>query len=89
MHRSGKSEAQYHIDTTNVLFILSGAFVGLDDVVRLRLAENRGVSGLGITSQCSYLFSKSMGFTSNNYFTAMPKVQNGLDQLVDPTGMHL
>jgi len=50
----GKStEAQYHIDTTNVLFVLSGAFVGLDDVVRKRLAENRG----------------SMGFASGNYFT--------------------
>ncbi|KAJ7086615.1 P-loop containing nucleoside triphosphate hydrolase protein [Mycena epipterygia] len=67
----GKSEAQYHIDTTNVLFILSGAFVGMDDIVRLRLAENRG----------------SMGFASNHYFTAMPKVQNGLDQLVEPTDL--
>ncbi|KAJ6510080.1 P-loop containing nucleoside triphosphate hydrolase protein [Mycena vitilis] len=61
----GKSEAQYHIDTTNVLFVLSGAFVGLDNVVRTRLAENRG----------------SMGFASNNYFTATPK---NLDQVVDP-----
>ncbi|KAJ7507485.1 P-loop containing nucleoside triphosphate hydrolase protein [Mycena galericulata] len=49
----GKSDAQYHIDTTNVLFVLSGAFVGLDNVVRTRLAENRG----------------SMGFASRNYFT--------------------
>ncbi|KAJ6539071.1 P-loop containing nucleoside triphosphate hydrolase protein [Mycena capillaripes] len=53
----GKSEAQYHIDTTNVLFVLSGAFVGLDNVVRTRLAESRG----------------SMGFASKNYFTATPK----------------
>ncbi|KAJ6627560.1 P-loop containing nucleoside triphosphate hydrolase protein [Mycena sp. CBHHK59/15] len=67
----GKSEAQYHIDTTNVLFVLSGAFVGLDNIVRARLAENRG----------------SMGFASKNYFTAMPKAQNGLDQLVDPSDL--
>lgn len=32
----------YHIDTTNVLFILSGAFVGLEDVIRQRVAK--GVS---------------------------------------------
>ena len=29
----------YHIDTSNVLFILSGAFVGLDNVVRGRVAK--------------------------------------------------
>lgn len=32
----------YHIDTTNVLFILSGAFVGLDTVIKQRVAK--GVS---------------------------------------------
>ena len=34
----------YHIDTSNVLFILSGAFVGLDKVIRQRVAK--GVSDL-------------------------------------------
>ena len=29
----------YHIDTSNVLFILSGAFVGLDNVVKRRVAK--------------------------------------------------
>ncbi|KAJ6516167.1 P-loop containing nucleoside triphosphate hydrolase protein [Mycena sanguinolenta] len=42
-----KSEAQYQIDTTNVLFVLSGAFVGLDNVVKSRLAQSRG--GMGFT----------------------------------------
>jgi ATP-dependent protease Clp ATPase subunit len=28
----------YYIDTSNVLFILSGAFVGLDNVVKQRVA---------------------------------------------------
>jgi ATP-dependent Clp protease ATP-binding subunit ClpX len=32
----------YHIDTSNILFILSGAFVGLDSIVRRRVAK--GVS---------------------------------------------
>lgn len=34
----------YHIDTSNVLFILSGAFVGLDKVIKQRVAK--GVGGL-------------------------------------------
>jgi hypothetical protein len=29
----------YHIDTSNVLFILSGAFVGLDSIVKRRVAK--------------------------------------------------
>ncbi|KAF5387836.1 hypothetical protein D9615_000149 [Tricholomella constricta] len=29
----------YHIDTSNVLFILSGAFVGLDNVIKQRVAK--------------------------------------------------
>jgi ATP-dependent Clp protease ATP-binding subunit ClpX len=39
---AAKSET-YHIDTSNVLFILSGAFVGLDSVIKQRVAK--GVSG--------------------------------------------
>lgn len=34
----------YHIDTSNVLFILSGAFVGLENIVKRRVAK--GVSTL-------------------------------------------
>jgi len=37
-----KSE-MYQVDTTDILFILSGAFVGLDKVVQQRLAK--GVRG--------------------------------------------
>lgn len=32
----------YAIDTTNVLFILSGAFVGLDAIVKRRMAKGVG-----------------------------------------------
>lgn len=32
----------YHIDTSNILFIFSGAFVGLDQIVKRRVAK--GVS---------------------------------------------
>ena len=38
----------YHIDTSNILFIFSGAFVGLDQIVKRRVAKgvSIGVSGI-------------------------------------------
>jgi ATP-dependent Clp protease ATP-binding subunit ClpX len=35
----------YQIDTSNVLFMLSGAFVGLDNVIKRRVAK-------GVSPQC-------------------------------------
>lgn len=32
----------YQVDTSNVLFILSGAFVGIDHIVRRRVAKGVG-----------------------------------------------
>lgn len=32
----------YHIDTSNVLFILSGAFVGLDKIIERRISKAVG-----------------------------------------------
>lgn len=32
----------YHIDTTNVLFILSGAFVGLENIIKQRVSKGVG-----------------------------------------------
>ena len=37
----------YQIDTSNVLFILSGAFVGLDNVIKRRVAK-------GVSPPCWY-----------------------------------
>ncbi|KAF7301500.1 hypothetical protein MIND_00715400 [Mycena indigotica] len=59
----GKSDSQYHVDTTNVLFVLSGAFVGLDNVVKTRLTENRG----------------AMGFSSGNFFTSTKVLDYSID----------
>ncbi|TFK55876.1 ClpX, ATPase regulatory subunit [Heliocybe sulcata] len=42
---SGRPET-FHIDTSNVLFILSGAFVGLDNVIKRRVAK--GSIGFGV-----------------------------------------
>jgi len=38
----------YHIDTSNVLFILSGAFVGLDSIIRQRVSTK---GSMGFTSE--------------------------------------
>ena len=53
----------YQIDTSNVLFILSGAFVGLDAVIKRRVAK--GVSGIlrRDTLIQTYLL-QSIGFTA-------------------------
>jgi ATP-dependent Clp protease ATP-binding subunit ClpX len=53
----------YHIDTSNILFIFSGAFVGLDQIVKRRVAKGVGIgvffNGLLL------MLSKSIGFTAN------------------------
>ncbi|KAJ7688464.1 P-loop containing nucleoside triphosphate hydrolase protein [Mycena rosella] len=59
----GKPEMQHHIDTTNVLFILSGAFVGLDNIIKARLAESRG----------------SMGFSAKTFFTPTPVLNQSVE----------
>jgi ATP-dependent protease Clp ATPase subunit len=57
----------YSIDTTNVLFILSGAFVGLEDIIKQRVAKGVGLlNSIGrFPSDGSYavnrLYSKSRG----------------------------
>ncbi|MCL5105642.1 MAG: ATP-dependent Clp protease ATP-binding subunit ClpX [Armatimonadetes bacterium] len=38
--RKHPQQEYVHIDTTNVLFICGGAFEGLDDIIRRRIAEN-------------------------------------------------
>ncbi|KAJ7781527.1 P-loop containing nucleoside triphosphate hydrolase protein [Mycena metata] len=48
-----KSDAVVHVDTTNILFVMSGAFVGLEKLVRARQEASRG----------------SIGFSSKTYFT--------------------
>lgn len=45
--RKHPEQSLLYIDTTNILFILTGAFVGLDDIIRRRTGE--GVSRIGFT----------------------------------------
>ncbi|KAF8901669.1 P-loop containing nucleoside triphosphate hydrolase protein [Gymnopilus junonius] len=51
----------YHIDTTNVLFILSGAFVGLDKVIKKRVAKG----SIGFTANLASESNPLPFFTSN------------------------
>lgn len=53
----------YHIDTSNVLFIFSGAFVGLDQIVKRRVAKGVGVKLKRLASLL--IPSQSIGFTAN------------------------
>jgi ATP-dependent Clp protease ATP-binding subunit ClpX len=43
--QSAQRSDTYHVDTSNVLFILSGAFVGLDNIIKQRVSKP-GVSCL-------------------------------------------
>ncbi|KAE9406028.1 ClpX, ATPase regulatory subunit [Gymnopus androsaceus JB14] len=49
----------YHIDTSNVLFIVSGAFVGLENIIEQRVSKGRSI-GFSSISKGGPLF-----FTSN------------------------
>ncbi|KJA24550.1 hypothetical protein HYPSUDRAFT_135894 [Hypholoma sublateritium FD-334 SS-4] len=52
----------YHIDTSNVLFILSGAFVGLDKIIQQRMAKG----SIGFTAKLASESSPLPFFTSNS-----------------------
>lgn len=51
----------YHIDTSNVLFILSGAFVGLDNIIKQRVSKP-GVSAYIISMRRLGLRLVSVGY---------------------------
>ncbi|KAG5654062.1 hypothetical protein H0H81_007788 [Sphagnurus paluster] len=60
----------YHIDTTNVLFILSGAFVGLENVIKQRVAK--GSIGFTATLPSSEQGTAVPFFTPNRKTAANP-----------------
>ncbi|KAI1786503.1 ClpX ATPase regulatory subunit [Ganoderma leucocontextum] len=76
--RSGRGQAMpasvqwpesYAVDTSNVLFILSGAFVGLDNIIRRRIAKG----SIGFTANLSS--SEESSPSSLPFFT--PNSDNG------------
>jgi ATP-dependent Clp protease ATP-binding subunit ClpX len=70
----GKGDV-YSVDTSNILFILSGAFIGLDKVVLDRVAK--GSIGFGATLRSMDPFAKSLPsfFSSNEYIHALDHVE--------------
>jgi len=69
----------YNIDTSNILFILSGAFVGLDSILRQRLAK--GSIGFNAT------LSRSAEGDANGFvpfFTPNRKASTNILELVEP-----
>ncbi|KAL5527626.1 hypothetical protein ACEPAG_6427 [Sanghuangporus baumii] len=70
----------YSVDTTNVLFILSGAFVGLDAIVKRRISKG----SIGFTA--SLASSDDESGSSVPFFTPNHKAANILD-MVEPTDL--
>lgn len=64
----------YHIDTSNVLFILSGAFVGLDTVVKRRVSK--GVCSFSIL-HVLLLLVITISINSVHWFYCKPRTQGG------------
>ncbi|KAJ4492894.1 P-loop containing nucleoside triphosphate hydrolase protein [Lentinula edodes] len=69
----------YYIDTSNVLFIVSGAFVGLDSIIRQRLSK--GHSAIGFSTKASGLNRSPLFFTPNQ------KTSDHVLESVDPADL--
>lgn len=48
--RKHPEQSLLYLDTSNILFICSGAFVGLDDIIRKRIGKGSGAIGFGCSS---------------------------------------
>lgn len=73
----------YHIDTSNVLFILSGAFVGLDTVVKRRVSK--GSIGFTATLAPKEEDSDSKGFLP--FFTSNRRSSENLLEMIEPADL--
>ncbi|KAJ8592142.1 ClpX, ATPase regulatory subunit [Rhizopogon salebrosus TDB-379] len=73
----------FHIDTSNVLFILSGAFVGLDTVVKRRV--NKGSIGFTATIATKEEDSDSKGFMP--FFTSNRRSSENLLEMIEPADL--
>jgi len=64
------NQESYTVDTTNILFIFSGAFVGLEDIVKRRTRDAERVSDLlrlFVSLQSVKLACKAIGFGSISF----------------------
>ncbi|KAK6583584.1 hypothetical protein PZA11_003314 [Diplocarpon coronariae] len=81
MQQQGKSE-QYTIDTTNILFVFAGAFVGLEKIISSRLSTG---SSLGFGAQ---LRSSLPSNLRSNPRSAQPRQRNLLDAVTPSDLQH-
>lgn len=71
----------YHIDTSNVLFILSGAFVGLDKIIKQRISKGVGVSSF-LQYSIHSMEIQSIGFNADLLFFT-PNGKAGFEHTLD------
>ncbi|TFY72104.1 hypothetical protein EVG20_g903 [Dentipellis fragilis] len=75
----------YHIDTTNVLFILSGAFVGLDNIIRRRVAKG----SIGFTANLGTTSDDNSSTTYMPFFTSNRTISPNILERVEPVGIFI
>ncbi|KAA1466290.1 ClpX ATPase regulatory subunit [Dentipellis sp. KUC8613] len=73
----------YHIDTTNVLFILSGAFVGLDNIIRRRVAKG----SIGFTANLGTPSDDNSSTTYMPFFTSNRTISPNILERVEPVDL--
>ncbi|KAG8900308.1 hypothetical protein FRB99_006128 [Tulasnella sp. 403] len=86
----------YQVDTTDVLFIVSGAFVGLDKVIRNRVAKGSIGFGAPIANKDENSFLKRLSSQSSSdsgrnfmpFFTPNDKKEMNMLDLVEPADLH-
>ncbi|KAI0068885.1 ClpX, ATPase regulatory subunit [Artomyces pyxidatus] len=72
----------YQIDTSNVLFILSGAFVGLENIIKRRVAKG----SIGFTANLNTP-SEDASSEFMPFFTSNRRVSSNLLELVEPSDL--
>ena len=90
----------YNVDTSNVLFILSGSFVGLEKIVKQRLLKGVSPSATCLTRIYPMMQCQSIGFTANlsrsedegasnfvPFFTPNAKGPQTFSEMVEATGV--
>lgn len=73
----------YHIDTSNVLFILSGAFVGLDTVVKRRVSKG----SIGFTANLAPKEEDSDNKGFMPFFTSNRRSSENLLEMIEPADL--
>ncbi|KAM0312969.1 hypothetical protein ACHAO8_005861 [Botrytis cinerea] len=69
---------QYTIDTSNILFVFAGAFIGLEKIISQRLSTGSSIG-----------FNSSLSSSSSSFFSSNPSKENQKDILVHATSTDL